>query len=66
MAKVSWGTRKPGMVRVYEGFYDPVPEPRQFYLRRARECDSCGEFMAKGEVAGYDECDEIVCGECFY
>jgi hypothetical protein len=37
----------------------------QFIMRYGKKCADCGDFIGKGEVAGYNDLDEIVCEGCW-
>lgn len=67
MPRVSWATSNEPLVA-------PKPAPRhayavldpgQFEARYGSRCSECAEFIRKGEPAGYNESDEIVCDDCW-
>jgi formylmethanofuran dehydrogenase subunit E len=45
-----------------ESIYVP---PGQFVTRHGSRCNDCGDFIPKGDIAGYDDDDEIVCDTCW-
>ena len=45
-----------------ESIYVP---PGQFVTRSGSRCAECEEFIPKGEYAGYNDDDEIICDACF-
>jgi hypothetical protein len=42
-----------------------VLEPGQFEIRYGSRCGDCNDFIRKGETAGFNDDDEIVCEGCW-
>lgn len=77
MPKVKWdnsrgrgfndhGSRNPRYISKESLDIESLAAPAgQFYAKYGFECAECFEFVPKGELAGYNECDEVVCDGCF-
>lgn len=40
-------------------------EPGQFEIKWPKDCAECGDRMKRGDTAGYNDSDEIVCEDCW-
>ncbi|GAA2648551.1 hypothetical protein Adu01nite_86400 [Paractinoplanes durhamensis] len=40
-------------------------QPGQFEARWGGRCADCGDFIRKGDAAGFNDSDEVVCDDCW-
>lgn len=46
-------------------FNEPSAPSGMFWTRYGNNCGDCQDYIRKGDLAGYNSDDEVVCEDCF-